>query len=257
MKIKLKYLFVSILSIIVMLSAFVACNNGNDNAEQSYEKVMVCIEANDFDEAIELCEDLTQDSINEGKNEILSAIKDKASWYLSNLSWLSNSSVGIIDEKVVEEFKKYDRLLKLIEVNDEDFTNVDSFVDSVLMLGKYIEWNDFYKYNGVEEYNEAMEYVENAKDYTSDTLKEYYWQLAYNRMFNAYNTAKNHQTSKGLKECADFYKTGVDALESLLKGGSGMRNQAYDNAYSAVINQYKEVLKTALDIIAEFPTKLY
>ena len=249
-----------ILLVIMILFVFVACGETDDaEAEQigDYEKVVKCLEANELGNALNECNKLNQKTLEAGKSDILEAVKNNVEKYLTDSTWLFNDNVGVVDTAVIAEFKIYSQILMKIEVNENDFTNVVDFVNMVLSLEKYTKWNDFWKRSGIGDFNDALDYLNDATNYSSASMREYYVSLAYDSVKDAYNGCRNFTNSYGLKIMANYYKTWVDALDRYLDGGSLNRDKTYDSQFEAIIDEYSLVLDEVEVINDNFPSKIY
>lgn len=256
-----------------MLFTVVACNNTSntsdnsnsnlqqgDNQNSNYQQVITCLEANELDKAVDYCSDLSDNALSSGKEAIFDIIVEDLNELLNNsASWCINSTNGIINEDIINDFKNYERLLALIKINDADFTNSLTFTTSVLSLEQYVPWNDFYVAQLGDSYiSEALDYIITAQDYSTDTMRQYYYGLAYNRMNSAYLIYKDKPaTSKGMKELTNYCYSWANVLNQWQYGNSTTRDTSYDAAYDNAFDEFSVATDIVFATVKSWPSKIY
>lgn len=241
-------------------SSFNSANSGNDNQNGDYQQVITCLEANELDKAVDYCSKLSDNALTLGKEAIFDIIVEDLNDLLdSSASWCINAQDGIVDEEIIYDFKNYQQLLTLIKITNSDFTNTLTFTNSVLSLEQYIPWNDFYISQIGDTYiSEALDYIITARDYSTDTMRQYYYGLAYNRMNSAYTIYKNKpSTSKGMKEVTNYCYSWVNALNQWQYGNDAIRDTSYDAAFNNAFDEFDVATDIVFATIKSWPSKIY
>ena len=249
-----------ILTIVLSVSCFlVGCgSNGVDNI--SIEKALTHIEANELENALNVCESMNEKTLEKGKEEILECILKKLEYYLDYDNW-TNTNYALVETKAIEELKIYQKILSLLPLGDT-FTNAITFISTTLKLEEYTVWNDYYKSD--DNYlTEAVGYMNQGAPYrnTSWSIAVTYYEKAYTVSNNAYNHFKNSD-EKGMQEAANWYKVFSEQIRRTInkQDSTALQDNEYNRAsasYKQMLNEYKSVLSDVTDVLESFPNKLY
>ena len=248
----------------LLLFVFIACcfvgcgSNGADST--SIEKAITHIEANELENALEICESMNEKTLEEGKDKILDCVLKKLNYYLDSDNW-TNTNYALIETKAIDELKIYQKILNLLPL-DDTFTNATTFVSTALKLSEYTEWNDYYKSN--DNYlTKAVEYMNQGAPYrnTSWSIAVTYDEKAYTVSNNAYNHFKN-SNEKGMQEAAEWYKVFSEQIRRTInkQDSTTAQDNEYNRAsaaYKQMLNEYTAVLSEVIDVLESFPNKLY
>ena len=256
MKNRIALLLAIVLSLICFL---VGCgSNGVDNT--SIEETITHIEANELENALNVCKSMNEKTLEKGKEELLECILAKLEYYLDYDNW-TNTNYALVETKAIEELKIYQKILSLLPL-DDTFTNATSFISTALKLEEYIVWNDYYKSN--DNYlTEAVEYMNQGAPYrnTSWSIAVTYYEKAYTVSNNAYNHFKNSD-EKGMQEAANLYKVFSEQIRRTInkQDSTVTQENEYNSAfasYTQMSDEYTSMLSDVIDILESFPNKLY
>lgn len=267
-KVEMRYFmkkFLCILSILCIL-LFTACNSGIKKSETKIDKdlieqVVMNVQANELDEAINKCKSMSDETRKTGAEEIVAEVATQLDLFLGTKSWIL-TDYSLVSEEVIDDLKQYKILLELLPTYDLN-TNTVKFVNKALELGGYTEFNDMHSIFANDYINEVNQYAEKGDEYGS-----YSYDLAvtyYKKAIQSANSICNYcekRSSKGMHEIYTFYKLmsnrfaraieGYDATDSEIKEV----DQAYGD-FQTISNEYLSAVKEVSEIESEFPTKIY
>ena len=256
----MKKLLILLLCIVIFsLVIFTACDNISKKEQEKFDQIALCLDAGDYEKALDLCNDLSKRELKKGKSTILDAVKKQADNYLQTLSdWMCNDHDGVIDTTVVKKFRLLSAILDVIGFDSTiDISNVKSFIDSVIALEPYAKWNDFSNNNGYTYSTTAFEYLSKALKSTSLSTFEYYLELSVSDFKSAYYECDRYSSSYGCGIAAKYYKSYADYLQSVLDDTNKARNESYDTSFEKIREEWSDVVDMLNRYVDTLPDKIY
>ena len=224
------------------------------------EKIVMCIEANELNDALQLCKNTKNDLNTADTEKIIKALTIKLNRYLNTDTWVL-TKYKLVDEKVIKELHIYQKILSALPIENH-YTNANKFVSQALNLVKYINWNNYYL-KADEYFDEMLEYMNMGAEYrgVSWNITISYYQKAYNVANTAYNYYKG-KSGKGMVECANMYKAFAGMVDDIIneRETSSYDSDAYEHAmakYKVILQEYIDTLSSIQEILDAFPTKIY
>ena len=157
----------------------------------------------------------------------------------------------------------YAELVRMHREEKLDFTNAKTFTEKLLKLEPYMEWNEYYASLDKDSLQEIENYMNQGKTYrnSSWSIAVTYYEKAYTTANNAYYHFKG-KSGKGMKECADFYKSYAVLIDRIInrENITDAESKTYDSAIDNYMNALKDMSNALDDVIAildSFPAKLY
>ena len=133
---------VAFIMMVVCSICFLGCGkNSVDN--ESINKAITHIQANELENALIVCQTMDTKTIEEGSNKILECVLEQLNYYLSPDNW-TNTKYVLVDSNAIDCLKLYKEILSLVTLEDS-FTNANTFVLLALQLEDYVKWNEYYK----------------------------------------------------------------------------------------------------------------
>ena len=195
----MKKLICGLLLLGIMLTV-VSCNDSKITTDQ----IITHLEANELDKALEKSK---QADLKKNSNDLVACIARKLELYIETNNWI-NTKYELVDPNTIEDLKKYKEILNMIPMED-NFTNVNSFVELTLSLEQYTKWNKYHQAQSSDTY------LQDIQDYmnTGATYRNSSWSTAVRYYEKAYNVAesarihyKDNDANYGMSEAEEFFE---------------------------------------------------
>ena len=229
--------------IIVVIIAGVTGKMIYSNYEKKADDVTSYLRQYQYSDAISKYEDLG----NLGKKLFREDIVYQFIDMVKNNKYQAGSSDEIVNAADIGKYEQFKKVADTLQIKSEDNTNVIEYIDAVLKLKEYEQYNEILKCVLACK-DELMDSFQSVQDSTSSYyLVDYYIGQARNSADDAYEKALKYDATKyNVSEFIDSIKNYSDALDEIYYG-----DLSYATEASTYINQIRDTILEITDKMTE------
>lgn len=271
-KLKRKCFFASVICVASLL-LLTACSS-NDLANvwiEDEDKILeedtieVCgkiaqnIECSDYETAIELCNQL-EDVSQDGKKIVMEALVETLNSQMASTLKSFCTSTDLVDERRIEKFKQYKAIVDQLDITEDEYTNVDKYIDLVLSTENCLKYDPLWcLINEVKsDFDTGNYYFDLISTSYGDYTKDAYAELACASFQKCYEVSLNYSTVDfGIYTTREVFKYYVDGLTDFLNYGEFAGNSQLADEWEQDMDEAQMYWNELADTIGQFPTSVY
>lgn len=213
------------------------------NYEKKAEDVTKYLRQYQYSDAISKYEDLG----SLGKRLFRKDIVDQFIDMVKNNKYQAGSSDEIVNAADIGKYEQFKKIADTLQIKSEDNTNVIEYIDAVLKLKEYEQYNEILKCVLACK-DELMDSFQSVQDSTSSYyLVDYYIGKARDSADDAYDKALTYDATKyNVSEFIDSIKNYSDALDEIYYG-----NLSYATEASTYISKIRDTILEITDKMTE------
>lgn len=191
------------------------------------------------------------------RDELVDAFVDvvKANQYQS--MYESEDVEGLVNSEVLAEYEEYKKVVKAMKITSKDGTNVVEYINAVLKLKKYEEYNGLIicTANSLEDYNTGIDYIVTASN------SSYYTVMIYTRYALSYleDAVEGAKANNSGDEMTTKYISAMekvkDSMYNIVNGNGNLSSSAAEGMteIAMLMNDMSDVMGKVKEIENELP----
>lgn len=151
----------------------------------------------------------------------------------------------LVDEAALDRYESYKEVGQILEITDDDDTNVMAHINAVLKLEEYEKYNDVRQcvLNSVSTYTDCLEYIGKAADASSYYINRLYVGYAHTYAKSALSSAEKYNTGDEL--CTKYINslsTVEEELSDLYYDDGYYSSSSVSSAMSTITGMYSDIM---------------
>ncbi len=247
---------------VILILSFAGCSDTTSQEKNDlslYKKIAQNIECRDYETAIKFCNEIEVVS-QEGKDIVLKALTKVLNSQMKSTFTSFCSTSNLIDDRTIDEFEQYKIIVEKMQVNENDYTNVDKYIDLILSTKQYAKYDPLWRLmKAVEtDLKNADTYFSRIKTSYDEYTRKLYAKLARTSYQNCYTTSLRYSTGDfGISKTIELFKFYVDELTDYIDYGEFVGDLKLANEWGERMDEAKLKWAELVDILGKLPRSLY
>ncbi len=252
----------SILMLLVIVISLVGCSGGESPFEDTskYEKIAQNIECGEIDKAVNLCTEIEGEVSQKGKDIVMNALKVKLNSKITSTTTSFFQENQMIDNDVIAEYKQYKKIVDAMSLSTQDYTNIDTYIDTVISTEKYDKYGELWcLWKDMQgDMDDGNTYYDRAVNSYSDYMRESHAEKARNSFRSCLSMCNNYDINAfGIRETYNFLDNYVSELNDYLNGGECSVSTYLAEEWQSKQDEASEKWLELTNLLKKLPTTLY